>query len=409
MAPSSSPATGQSVLELVRQDEIMALAARLIDAGGENPGGTEEATVAVLEAGARRLGLGTQILPVAPGRPNILVTLPPAAGAAPGGPGLLFLGHSDVVPAGPGWTRPPFQATVDGGRLYGRGAADMKGGLAAVLEAMAALRRSGAALSGPVTLACTVDEEDLGTGIRALAVLPDRYLGCVVAEPTSLQTVTAFRGDSYLELQVTGRPAHASQPGDGRNAILAAASICELIRIDHEELQLGRDPLLGAAGWNVGLIKGGQGTSIVAPSCRLSVDRRLLPGEDPEQILAALLSRIRAAGIAGDGITVTGRVSMQMPGIRTAEDHPLVVAALACVAAAGGTSRASGWSAACDGGFIARDHGIPTIVLGPGSLNGQAHRQDESVDLGELSTAARAYALLCLRLLGNATDRQAQA
>jgi succinyl-diaminopimelate desuccinylase len=394
----------QSVLELVRPEAIAALAARLIDAGGENPGGTEAATVAVLEDEARALGLEVQVRPVAPGRPNLLATLGPAAGADR--PGLLFLGHSDVVPAGPGWTRPPFRAAVDRGRLYGRGAADMKGGLAAVLGALAALRRAGTGPSGPVTLACTVDEEEQGTGIRALAGLPYRYRGCVVAEPTGLETVTACRGDSYLELQVTGRPAHSGRPADGRNAILAAVRICELIRTDHHELQLKQDPLLGAGSWNVGLIEGGQGTSVVAPSCRLSLDRRLMPGEDPEEILAGLLSRIRAAGIDTDGIGVAGRVAMQMPGFRTPEDHPLAATALDCVADAGGTARRGGWTAACDGGFIARDHGIPTIVLGPGSLNDQAHQPDESVGLDELTAAARAYALLCLRLLGHNGARE---
>ncbi|MFD1212132.1 M20 family metallopeptidase, partial [Arthrobacter sp. GCM10027362] len=270
--------------------------------------------------------------------------------------------------------------------------------LAAVLGAMAALRRSGTTPAGPVTLACTVDEEDLGLGIRALTGLPHRYLGCVVAEPTGLETVTACRGDSYLELEVTGRAAHSGRPADGRSAINAAARMIELIRADHAELQLDRDPLLGAGSWNVGRIEGGQGASVVAPSCRLSLDRRLMPGEDPEEILAGLLSRIRAAGIDTDGITVTGRVTMQMPGFRTPADHPLVTAALACVADAGGHSRAGGWTAACDGGFIARDHGIPTIVLGPGSLTEQAHQPDESVALGELAAAARAYVLLCLRI-----------
>ncbi|MGF9664046.1 M20 family metallopeptidase [Arthrobacter crystallopoietes] len=408
-------ATEQAVLDAVDLDRIVDLAARLIGAGGENPGDTEAATVAVLEAAVRELGLEVAIQPAAPDRPNILVTLPPPAPAGTAaetgvpGPesgaarGLMFLGHSDVVPAGPGWSRQPFQAAVENGRLYGRGATDMKGGLAAVLGAMAALKQAGAELSGPVTLVCTVDEEDLGLGIRTLAAsaLPHDYLGCVVAEPTDLETVVGCRGDSYLELEITGRPAHSGRPADGRNAIAAAARICELIRADHERLQQDQDDLLGAGSWNVGLIEGGQGTSVVAPSCSLSLDRRLMPDDDPDRILADLLARIREAGIDTDGISVTGRVSMQMPGFRTPADHPLVAAAVASVEAAGGSTRIGGWTAACDGGFIVRDFGVPAIVLGPGGLNDQAHQADESVGLDELSIAARAYALLCLRTLTN--------
>lgn len=393
-------ATEQAVLDAVDLDRIIGLAARLIGAGGENPGDTEAATVAVLEAAARELGLDIAIQPAAPDRPNILVTLMPA-GPAADAPGLMFLGHSDVVPAGPGWSRQPFEAAVDDGRLYGRGATDMKGGLAAVLGAMAALRQSDAPLSGPVTLVCTVDEEDLGLGIRTLAAsrLPHDYLGCVVAEPTDLETVVGCRGDSYLELEITGRPAHSGRPADGRNAIAAAARICELIRADHERLQQDQDELLGAGSWNVGLIEGGQGTSVVAPSCSLSLDRRLMPDDDPDRILADLLARIREAGIDTDGISVAGRVSMQMPGFRTPPDHPLVAAAVASVEAAGGSTRIGGWTAACDGGFIVREFGVPAIVLGPGGLNDQAHQADESVGLDELAIAARAYALLCLRTL----------
>lgn len=395
-------ATEQAVLDAVDLDRIVDLAARLIGAGGENPGDTEAATVAVLEAAARELGLDIGIQPAAPDRPNILITLLPADPAS-AAPGLMFLGHSDVVPAGPGWSRAPFQAAVDNGRLYGRGATDMKGGLAAVLGAIAALKRSGAPLSGPVTLVCTVDEEDLGLGIRTLAAstLPHDYLGCVVAEPTDLETVVGCRGDSYLELEITGRPAHSGRPADGRNAIAAAARICELIRADHERLQQEQDDLLGAGTWNVGLIEGGQGTSVVAPSCSLSLDRRLMPDDDPERILADLLARIREAGIDTDGISVGGRVSMQMPGFRTPADHPLVAAAMASVESAGGSTRIGGWTAACDGGFIVRDFGVPAIVLGPGGLNDQAHQADESVGLDELSIAARAYALLCLRTLNH--------
>ncbi|MET1034413.1 MAG: M20 family metallopeptidase [Arthrobacter sp.] len=387
------------LLASVDEEALLRLAADLVAAGGENPGGTEAATAGVLAEAARRIGLEVEVADVAPGRPNVLATLP---GTDPDAEGLLFLGHSDVVPAGPGWSRDPFTPLVSGGRLHGRGSTDMKGGLAAVLAAMAALRASGTPLRGPVTLACTVDEEDLGLGIRALvdAGLARRYAGCVVAEPTDLETVVACRGDSYLEIEVTGRAAHSGRPSDGRNAIDAASRICALLREDHERLQRDPDPLLGAGTWNVGVISGGRGTSIVAPSCRLSVDRRLMPGEDPGLIRDGLLRGISEAGIDGGGITVDAEVTMRMPGFRTPADHPLVRAATLAVADAGARTRITGWTAACDGGFVAEAFGIPTIVLGPGGLHDQAHQVDESVGVRELGAAARAYALLALRLLG---------
>ncbi|MEE2569758.1 M20 family metallopeptidase [Pseudarthrobacter sp. J64] len=387
----------QEVLVRITESALVSLTTDLVAAAGENPGGTEEATVAVLQDFCLRAGLEVSTQDVAPGRPNFTAVLP-------GGdrPGLLFLGHSDVVPAGPGWDLPPFEPYVRDGRLYGRGSTDMKGGLAAVVIALAALKETGAGLPGNMALACTVDEEDLGLGIRAFtpAALADpgfSYSACVVAEPTDLETVIGCRGDSYIELKVTGKAAHSGRPADGRNAIDAAAKILALVREDHAQLQETLDPLLGAGTWNIGLINGGSGTSMVAAECTVSLDRRLMPGEDAAVILDRLLAKVSEAGIDTDGISVEAAVTMEMPGFRTPAEHPLVVNSVAALADAGVESAVTGWTAACDGGFISRDLGIPTIVMGPGGLNDQAHQVNESVSVAELVAAARAYALMCLR------------
>lgn len=385
------------VLGLIDESQLVDLTRTLIDAGGENPGGTEQLTVEVLEVAARTMGFEVQTWDVAPGRPNLTAT---TTGTGDG-PGLLILGHSDVVPAGEGWTRSPFRSEVDAQRIYGRGASDMKGGLAAALIAMSALTRSRHRLSGPIQLACTVDEEDLGIGIRDFVTRrpAHTFAGCVVAEPTDLETVIACRGASYIEVRITGRAAHSGRPSDGRNAIDAAAAIIDLVRVDQRALAQRLDPLLGSGTWNTGLIAGGQGISVVAPTATVSFDRRLMPTEDAHEVAARLREAISRAGIDRDGITVEVEVTMAMPGFRTDPAHPLVSHASAAVVDAGGSTIITGWTAACDGGFVSRDLDIPAIVLGPGGLNDQAHRPDESVAIAELVTAAKAYALLALRLL----------
>ena len=400
-SPVAAPTDRErSVCDRVDAAQIVAVTTALVEAPSVNPGGTEGDAVAVLAAAAERVGATVEVREVAPGRPNLVATLPGGDG-----PGLMFLGHSDVVPPGPGWTGDPFAARVADGQIVGRGSTDMKGGLAAIVAAMDALR--GENLSGPVQLVCTVDEEEHGVGVRDLVgtpasypLHPGGYTGCVVAEPTAMETVIACRGASYIEIEIRGRAAHSGRPADGRNAIDAAAKVIDIIRADHDAMQSDLDPLLGAGTWNVGTITGGQGISAVAPNCAIGIDRRLMPDEDAEAIAESLRTEVRRRGIDTDGIEVDVAVTMSMPGFRTAPDHAFVRAAVDAVSSVGTLTSIGGWTAACDGGFVSRDLGVDCIVLGPGDINGQAHQPDESVAVDDLVTAARAYAVLALRLLG---------
>ncbi|MFD7158551.1 M20/M25/M40 family metallo-hydrolase [Kribbella sp. NPDC059898] len=409
----------QKVLDRIDEELLVRITQALLRAPGQNPPGEEAATVAVLTAAARDLDLDVATAAVEPDRENVTVTL-----AGGNGPGLLLLGHTDVVPLGDGWTVDPYGGLVRDGRIYGRGASDMKGGLAAGLAALAALR--GTALSGPVDLAAVVDEEETGKGIRAYlaatqhtpvdnsqpATLPTdrleaertgaepRYLGCITAEPTDLQTIIAARGDSYLQVAVHGRASHAGNPDGGANAIYGAAAVVAEIERLHAELAQAPHPLLGPATWSVGQINGGTGGSIVPAECVVVADRRLLPGESPAAVLADLQARVAALHLENRGLTVDLSMPMEMPAFETPEDHDLVRITEAARFDAGGPPLPlAGWTAACDGGYIARDLGVPVVVVGPGSVTTQAHRADESVAITELITAARAYTLIALRLL----------
>lgn len=396
----------EALVARIRPDEIVALTRALVDAPSENPGGTEAQAVAVLETACREAGFTVSTYEVSPGRPNLVATLPGGDG-----PGLMFLGHSDVVPAGPGWTGDPYRTRLSDGVLTGRGTVDMKGGLAAVVAAMSALAPLSAQglLSGPVQLVCTVDEEEHGAGVRHLVARPDAvyrnasrdFVGCVVAEPTDLAVVRGCRGASYLEIDIVGRAAHSGRPDDGRSAIYAAASIIDIIRADHQTMTAGASGLLGSGTWNVGTMSGGQGISVVAPMASLGIDRRLMPDESAEAVAEWLRGRISAAGIDSDGIEVDVAVTMEMPGFETRADDPLVTSAVDALTDVGARTSIGGWTAACDGGFVSRDLGIPAIVCGPGNINTQAHQPDESVTVADLHTAAQAYALMALDLLGS--------
>lgn len=386
------------MLDLISSQEIAELTRSLVAAPGENPPGGEAATASVLAEACAARGLRATLAEVEPARPNLSATL-----AGGDGPGLLLLGHTDVVPAGDGWTVDPLGGVVREGRLFGRGATDMKGGLAACVVAMAALGDAGVPLSGPVDLAAVVDEEETGKGVRHFMATGDRsgYLGCIVAEPTDLQTIVAARGDCYLEVTVRGRAAHSGRPGDGVNAIYGAAAVIAELESWHHELAPAAHPLIGPATWSVGQVRGGTGTSIVPAECVVVADRRLLPSESGEAVEAALSDRLAGLRLEDRGLSVEVGLTMEMPGFETAGDHAFVVATDAALGAAGGPGLPlAGWTAACDGGFVARDAGVPVVVLGPGSIADQAHRADESVGLEELHVAACAYALAAMRLLG---------
>lgn len=385
------------MLSLIDEDLIIDLARSLIRTPGENPPGGEGPRVAVLASACAAAGLDTRLREVEPGRPNLSAGL-----TGDDGPGLLLLGHTDVVPLGEGWDPDLAGGIVRAGRLYGRGSADMLGGLAAVVAALSAVRGAGVDLSGRVALVAVVDEEETGAGVRRWLTdeaAGSRWQGCIVAEPTDLQTVVAARGDMYVEVRVLGRAAHSGNPADGASAISGAARVVTEIERWHAELAGHPHPLVGPATWSVGTVSGGTGTSTVPAECRLMIDRRTLPDERPEDVVAELRSRLACLDLPS-GLSVEVTATMDMPGFETPTDDPFVQVVDRAIATAGGPRLPlGGWTAACDGGYVARDAGLPVVVLGPGSVTSQAHRANESVSVADLVVAARAYALTVVRLM----------
>lgn len=413
-APATAPATGPITLPgsipSVRADwvgdRLTSLAARLIAAPSVNPdpdpdGRVEALAVDAIEREATALGFWISRQQVAPGRDNLHIVAGGDRAAEP----IVFLGHSDVVPAGSGWSRDPFVPVVEGGRLYGRGATDMKGGLAAAIAAMDVLARD-ASFAHPIELIVTVDEEDFATGVvRYLEEADERgFVACIVAEPTDLDVVVGCRGAANLHLDIVGVAAHAGRPADGASAIVAASRIVALLQAEHDgwaraAADRGDADSSWVPTWNVGRIDGGHGTSIVPDRCAIDVDRRMMPHEQPDEILRDLLAAIDDAGITSEEITVTGRLDMSMPGFLADEGDALPRLALEAVRATGRADASiRRWTAACEGGFLARQHGAPTIVLGPGEITTQAHQPDESVAIADLDAAAEAYAVLARAL-----------
>jgi acetylornithine deacetylase len=386
----------RQVLDAIDAGEVRELLRELIRQPSPNPPGREEQVARYLAKACLKRGLEARLEEVSPGRPNVHARV-----GSPGSGGLLLLAHTDTVPAGEGWTHAPFGGAVEDGRVIGRGAADMKAGIAAAVVAMAALARSEVPLAAPVWLAAVVDEEEGGLGVRAMLERGGvEAVGAIVPEPTELLTIVACRGNCYVDVEIHGRSAHAGSQREGRNAIYGAARVVEGVRRLHEELAADTHPLLGAGGWSVGVIQGGTGTAMVPDRCRISIDRRLLPGQSGKQARAEIDALLASLDLGAQELTAESRLTMEIPSFELPPDHPFVRAVRSASIDTGAPEQpVAGWTAACDGGYLMRDTGIPTVVLGPGSVVEQAHRPDESVAVADVVTAARAYAVCAIRLL----------
>ncbi len=360
----------------------------------------EERVAEALAAWLAGHGLEPRLDEVAPGRPNLLAT---TGGAAPG-PRLVLCGHTDTVPLNAGDPGVGFAGEVEDGRLHGRGAVDMKGAVAAMATAMAALAQSGALAAGSVTLAAVIDEEMESLGAERLVETGLAADGAIVGEPTGNRLALGHKGLEWLEITFAGRAAHGGTPEAGVNAIVAAGRLVELVERELvPQLAARSHPLLGPPTLNFGTVAGGDQPSTVAAACRLTADRRLVPGEDylgAVAELAALLARVEAAmpGLSTAIARVPGGMAtLEHVPLLTPADHPV---ARACLAAresvCGGADEPTSFPAWTDGALLAAYASVPTVILGPGDL-ALAHTPRESVPVSAIRDAARIYAAAALR------------
>jgi acetylornithine deacetylase/succinyl-diaminopimelate desuccinylase len=364
----------------------------------------EEGVVRRLAAFLAAHGVDATLDEVAPGRPNLVATI---AAARPGRR-LLLCGHTDTVPLNSGDPGVGFSAAVRDGRLYGRGAVDMKGALAAMAAAIVALDGSGALGAGSVTLAAVVDEEMESLGAERLVRSGPQADGAIVGEPTANRLALGHKGLEWLDIELVGRAAHGGTPERGVSAIAGAGRLLGLIESDLAPRLVARaHPLLGPPTLNVGTIRGGDQPSTVAARCVLAADRRLVPGETAASAieeLGELCGRV-AASLPGLGWSIRrhpgGMATMAHGPLVTPAEHPLAAAVAAAAAAVRGHAEEPvAFPAWTDGALLANEAGIPTVVLGPGDL-ALAHGPDESVPLAEVAEAARIYALSALAFCGS--------
>lgn len=371
--------------------DLVALLSSLVAADSVNPslvsGGAGEREIATLiEGWARDAGLVSERLEATLGRPSVLVR----AHGTGGGRTLLLCGHIDTVNV-EGMSE-PHTPRIDSGRLYGRGAYDMKAGVAAALIAAREASRLG--LAGDVVVAAVADEEHASLGVQE-ALHRVSADAAVVTEPTELELVVAHKGFVWGEIEVTGRSAHGSRPHLGVDAILKMGAVLDELEQLDRSLAARTHLLLGRASVHASLIEGGVELSSYPAQCTLGLERRTLPGETAEQIeaeLAGVLERCREADCEFEA---TQRTLLVREPFEIDQRQELV--ALVAAAAAGVLGRrptiggASYWA---DAAFIAAA-GVPTVLFGPGGEG--AHAIEEWVSLSDTEAVARTLVRLATR------------
>ena len=348
------------------------------------------------------LGLRCRRQHVHPQRENLLVRLEGEADPSEGGKLILLAAHQDTVPVG-GMTIEPWEPAIRGDRLYGRGACDVKGGMTAMITAIARLAQERPDGMPTIVMACTVNEEYGFTGASALVRLldgrdnetfartPDLAL---VAEPTDLDVVVAHKGVVRWRCHTRGRAGHSARPEEGDNAIYKMARALRPLERYQEEVvgTLGAHPLCGPSTMSVGTIRGGISVNTIPAQCTIEIDRRLPPGEEPGEAYRHLVEHLaREGGL--DFPIEHDPPHMQGPPLSDEENGPLADQLVQIVTEVAGNGRRVGVPYATDAAFIAAA-GIPTVVFGPGSL-AQAHTDDEWLPLGQLEQAAEILYRFC--------------
>lgn len=369
----------------IPRGDAVALARALIQIDSRNPtlapdSPGEGDCARVLASVLNDWGFSVQLMESVPGRPNIVARLGPRDT-----PALMLNGHLDVVGV-EGMVHEPFSAEVRGNRIYGRGSADMKGGVAAMCAA--AVKGTDTNSARQILVAAVVDEEYESLGTRALLADGIRAEAAIITEPTRLAICPAHRGFVWLDVAFTGRAAHGSRYDIGVDAIThAGLLLAQLEKLERTRESGLRHRLLGRGSLHASKIQGGVGMSTYPQECNLAIERRTLPGESVERVLEEITDA--CATVRSQHPQFDARVTLntaQLPSdVRV--DSPIVTRLRGALEREQLPVKIEGLSAWTDAALL-NEAGIPTICFGPGDI-ALAHAAEEFVPIEEIDLATR--------------------
>ncbi len=370
----------------IEPGDAVALTRALIRIDSRNPTLTpgapgEEPIARFLADVLRSWGFEVDVADAAPGRPNVTARLGRA-----NSPALLFAGHLDTVGV-EGMTHAALDANVTEGRIYGRGSADMKAGVASMCAAAcAAMRSVDGKASRQVVIAAVADEEYESLGMRALVASGLEAELAILTEPTRLSICPAHRGFVWTEITFTGRAAHGSRYDIGVDAIRHAGLVlAEMDELDARILPTHTHPLLGRASLHASLIEGGIGMSTYPDRCTLSIERRTLPGEKVDDAVREVQDACDRVKTRRPHLSASVRLVAAQAPSDVSSDAPVVRRLGRALRDAGLEESIEGLSAWTDAAIL-NDAGIPAICFGPGDI-ALAHAAEEYVPLQDIDRA----------------------
>ena len=366
--------------------DAVALTRELSRIDSRNPelvsGGPGEGAVAQHLAGVLGgWGFRIELHEVRPGRPNVVARI------GSGQRSIMLNGHLDVVGTD-GMVHAPFAAESRNGRIYGRGSADMKGGIAAMCVA--------AAMAGPdagveIIVAAVIDEEYGSLGTIDLIERGVRADAAIVTEPTRLAIMPAHRGFSWVEVTVHGRAAHGSRWEIGVDAIRHAGLVlAELDAVEQDVLPRREHPLLGRGSLHASLIEGGSGMSTYPDRCVLKIERRTLPGESADDALREVMAACDRVRSRRPSFNADVRLMLSQPPSDVETAAPVVRALGSALRESGEPERIEGMSAWTDAALL-NGAGIPAVCFGPGDI-ALAHAAEEWIEEQEIERATSVLA-----------------
>lgn len=401
----------RQVLDRIAPDEVIAWTQELVRISSvycPERGDTEERAALWVKARLEGMGLDVSYEEVEPSRPNVI-------GLYRGrekGKCLMFEGHTDVVTEGDvnQWEHDPFGGEIVGDRLYGRGSADMKGGLVAAMMATKAIVESAVELKGAILIGALADEEGgmIGAKHFAKSRWAKEVTAAVICEPEDNRICIAQKGVMWVKLRTIGKMAHGCMPHTGINPILHMATLLSSLKeLESEEsARYGRDPLLGYPSITSTAVRapvegqGGEQPNVIPAHCRATLDIRLIPGQSPEEMegrIRQIFNRLRGedGAFSADLEVIEAR-----PPTATSEEEPIVVVlSQAYRDLTGKEPIYGGVPGSTDGTILNGWAGIPIVTCGPGNTE-IPHQVDEYLDINQLIEATRLYALTAMRYLG---------